>query len=128
MKLIIAGSRRIEVSSYCIRDILINYDIDCTVIESEVLDVITEIVSGGADGIDRCGEKLASKYHIPLKKFPTGWETHGKAAVPIRNRQMAEYADALLLIWDGESKGSANMKMEMLSMNKPVYEVIMRKL
>jgi hypothetical protein len=39
---------------------------------------------------------------------------------------MAEEADALLLIWDGESKGSANMKKEMLFKNKPVYEVILR--
>jgi hypothetical protein len=39
---------------------------------------------------------------------------------------MAEEGDALLLIWDGESKGSANMKKEMLFKKKPIYEVILR--
>lgn len=61
------------------------------------------------------------------KEFPADWKAHGKAAGPIRNKQMAEYADALLLIWDGESKGSASMKNEMLKLNKPVYEVIIKR-
>jgi hypothetical protein len=37
---------------------------------------------------------------------------------------MAEYGDALLLIWDGKSKGSKNMKARMKGMQKPVFEVI----
>lgn len=41
---------------------------------------------------------------------------------------VADYADALLLIWDGESKGSANMRSEMLNRRKLVYEVTLRKL
>jgi hypothetical protein len=41
---------------------------------------------------------------------------------------MAEYADALLLIWDGKSRGSLNMKQQMLKLEKPVYEVIVKKL
>jgi hypothetical protein len=39
---------------------------------------------------------------------------------------MAEYADALLLIWNGESRGSANMKENMVKLGKPVYEVILK--
>jgi hypothetical protein len=39
---------------------------------------------------------------------------------------MAEYADALLLIWDGSSRGSANMRQQMERRGKPVYEVILR--
>ena len=48
---------------------------------------------------------------------------NGKAAGHVRNKKMAEYGDALLLIWDGKSKGSANMKKEMQKLNKPIYEV-----
>jgi hypothetical protein len=40
---------------------------------------------------------------------------------------MAEYADALLLIWDGESKGSLNMKQRMIGLKKPVYEVVLKR-
>lgn len=75
---------------------------------------------------------MGIRYHNPtvnslkLTKFPADWDKFGKAAGHIRNKQMAEEADALLLIWDGESKGSANMKKEMLFKNKPVYEVILK--
>ena len=41
--------------------------------------------------------------------------------MPMRNREMAEYADALLAVWDGESKGTANMILEMHRMGKPVF-------
>jgi hypothetical protein len=39
---------------------------------------------------------------------------------------MAEEGDELLIIWDGESKGSANMKSQMLLLKKPVHEIILR--
>jgi len=128
MKLIIAGSRTIELEPQFLFSIL-----DRLTNTSPFFDNFDdlEVVSGGAGGMDRSGEKFVEWYvgtqaYMSLKKFPADWNTHGKAAGPIRNRQMAEYADALVLIWDGESKGSANMKMEMLSLNKPVFEIIMR--
>jgi hypothetical protein len=34
---------------------------------------------------------------------------YGKSAGPIRNRAMAEYAGALIAIWDGSSRGTLNM-------------------
>jgi hypothetical protein len=120
MKLIIAGSRTILTPWFAIEGLVQSTGIK----RSD----ITEIVSGTAKGIDQSGEVLAdSIWHKPLKKFPADWDKHGKAAGPIRNKEMAEYADALLLIWDGESRGSANMKETMLKLNKPVYEVILRK-
>jgi hypothetical protein len=44
--------------------------------------------------------------------FPAKWDKYGKAAGPLRNREMAAYADALILVWDGKSRGSANMLAE----------------
>jgi hypothetical protein len=41
--------------------------------------------------------------------FPADWKTHGKAAGPIRNRQMAKNAEALIALWDGNSRGTKNM-------------------
>lgn len=58
--------------------------------------------------------------------FQADWNKHGKAAGPIRNKEMANYGDALLLIWDGESRGSKNMKEEMLKLKKPIYEIILK--
>jgi hypothetical protein len=85
----------------------------------------TEIVSGCAKGADLGGEKYAEYFCIPLKKFPAEWEKYGNRAGPIRNNKMAVYADALVLIWDGKSKGSRHMKEAMLALKKPVYEIIM---
>lgn len=41
--------------------------------------------------------------------FPAHWRRWGAAAGPIRNRLMAERADALIAVWDGESRGTASM-------------------
>jgi glycerophosphoryl diester phosphodiesterase len=70
---------------------------------------ITELVSGGAAGVDKLGERYALESNTPLVVMQADWNQHGRAAGPIRNRQMAEYADALIAVWDGESKGTKNM-------------------
>lgn len=116
MKLIIAGSRHLYVTYDQLADFLTEH-LGCW-------SHVTEIVSGGARGIDASGEDFAKRYELKLTQFPAEWYKYGKSAGPKRNLQMATYADALLLIWDGESKGSANMKARMLGMKKPVIEVI----
>jgi len=70
---------------------------------------ILAVISGGARGVDALGEKWAEENGIPVKVFPADWDLHGKAAGPIRNREMAEAADALIALWDGESRGTKNM-------------------
>lgn len=76
--------------------------------------VITEVVSGACPtGADHWGEEWAKARGIPVKPFPADWEKHGKSAGPKRNRQMAEYGDRLLSIWDGKSPGTKNMNYEM---------------
>lgn len=120
MKLIIAGSRSIHLTPDQVLDIIVESMPTTHLYETK----LTEIVSGGAIGVDRSGEGFAEAYSLKLSRFPAGWSKYGLAAGPRRNLEMAEYADALLLIWDGKSKGSANMKARMLGMGKPVYEVI----
>lgn len=92
--------------------------------EFHLLYQIKEIVSGGATGMDSVGEAFAKNYHVPLKRFPADWAKYGGLAGPRRNREMAEYADALLLVWNGTSKGSANMKARMRGLGKPIFEVV----
>jgi hypothetical protein len=71
---------------------------------------ITEVVSGGATGADACGELWGSDNGLLITTFPADWDTHGPAAGPIRNRQMAEYADAVVLYPGG--RGTESMKRE----------------
>lgn len=104
MKVIIAGSRHFETQK-------VGLEGACEMF-SDALGPITEVVCGCAPGIDTLGREWALARNIPVKEFPADWGTHGRAAGPVRNRQMAEYADALILIWDGGSRGSASMKRE----------------
>ena len=122
MKLIVAGSRDLYFAHYFIDAIEGNvFDFD------DEDNELTEVVSGDCEtGVDKAGEGWANSVGLAVTKFPADWDTHGKAAGPIRNKQMAKYADRLLLIWDGKSKGSANMKKEMQKLNKPIYEVILK--
>jgi hypothetical protein len=70
---------------------------------------IEEIVSGNARGVDYIGEEIAEANEIPLKLFPADWDKHGKSAGWIRNNEMAKYADGLIAVWDGKSKGTKMM-------------------
>jgi hypothetical protein len=109
MKIIIAGSRTINNIAEVYRAFLnSHFDPD-------------EIVSGGAKGVDKLGERIAKDNSIPCRVFSADWGKYGKKAGYLRNKDMAEYADALVAVWDGESKGTANMIKLMKDMGKPVY-------
>jgi hypothetical protein len=82
---------------------------------------IDEVVSGGASGADKLGEDWAAVNLVPVKRFPADWLYYGKAAGPRRNRQMANYADALIAIWDGKSRGTFNMIETMKRRGKPFW-------
>lgn len=83
-----------------------------------------EIVSGTARGADKFGENYAKEMLLPIKRFKPDWDKFGKSAGMIRNRQMADYATHLILIWDGKSKGSANMKREAEKQGLKIREII----
>lgn len=122
MKLIVAGTRDLNISPQTIIGLMDTFGLD---LWSETGH---EIVSGEyPGGVDEAAKQIQKYIGVTYKGFPADWETYGKPAGPIRNRQMAEYADALLVIWDGQSSGSFNMKTTMKMLGKPVYEVIVRK-
>lgn len=114
MKLIIAGSRDVRLTIIEIGEVLRERKVP--------VELVTEVVSGGAAGMDTCGEEWASYHGIPIKYFPANWDLHGKAAGPMRNKEMALYADAALIVMKkGGSPGSKNMKDHMFRMKKAVY-------
>ena len=99
MKVIIAGSRE----GFTIEDVRI------AVLNREFYGIITEVVSGAARGVDRLGEQWAKENDIPIKQFIPDRDGLGKKAGHVRNREMGDYADALIALWDGESKGTKGM-------------------
>ena len=46
---------------------------------------------------------------LAVEYYPAEWEKHGKAAGYKRNARMADNADGLLAVWDGESRGTKHM-------------------
>jgi len=70
---------------------------------------LIEIVSGCANGADTLGERFAHEFGLPVARFPADWDTHGRSAGPLRNIEMAEYADALIAFPIGKSTGTRHM-------------------
>lgn len=66
----------------------------------------TEIVSGGARGIDRCAREYAKSHNIKLTEFLPEYERYGRSAPIKRNLQIIRYADIVLAFWDGKSHGT----------------------
>lgn len=129
MKVVIAGSRDLD-----------DFDMVCKAIEDSGFE-ITEVVSGGAKGADALGEQWAKQNKIPIKKFPADWKNlkaegavikdgpYGKYNVNAgfaRNKDMAEYCDALIAINLG-TNGTDNMVAAATELNKKVYEAKVKK-
>lgn len=110
MKLIIAGSRNID-----------DYDLVNKAVEESEYENICCVISGTAKGVDKLGEQWADKHNVCVLRMPADWNTYKKAAGPIRNAEMAKVADAAVIIWDGESRGTLNMIENMKKLNKPYY-------
>lgn len=81
------------------------------------------IVSGTARGADRLGIVFAKHYGIQVHEFPADWPRYGKRAGFIRNDQMRDFADAAIVFWDGQSRGSKHMIDAMKSINKLVQVI-----
>lgn len=100
---------------------------DCT--DSKILDAAllqcgwmpSKVVSGCAKGADTLGELWAKSQGVPIKRFPADWDKNGKAAGPLRNIEMACYAETLIALWDGKSKGTAHMIAEATKRKLKVY-------
>jgi len=98
MRCIIAGSRTVAKA-----------DVIEAMLQCPFTNEITVVVSGTARGADTFGEEWARSAARQVARYPADWNRHGKSAGFIRNRQMAENADALVAVWDGQSRGTANM-------------------
>ena len=69
----------------------------------------TEIVSGGAKGIDTCARKYAISHGIKLTEFLPEYSRYGRGVPLKRNLKIIEYADVVIAFWDRQSKGTKNV-------------------
>ena len=90
MKLLIVGSRSItdfDLSPYIAAD-------------------VDTVISGGAGGIDRLAENYADTHRLSKYIFRPRYDLYGRVAPLKRNEQMVDIADAVIIVWDGCSKGT----------------------
>ena len=104
MKIAIVGSRNLKVDA----------------LEEYLPKEVTEIVSGGARGIDTCAERYARTHGLKLTIFFPDYDQYGKIAPLKRNREIVEYADQVYAFWDGVSRGTSYTIEMAKSCAKPV--------
>lgn len=122
LKLAICGSREIKLSPSQI-DALVY-----TFLTPDPSAFDAEIVSGGARGVDTCAREYAKTFNLPITEFKPDYEKYPPKIAPlIRNGQIAEYADKLLVIRYPDSNGSMDVISKFKKLNKTVYEIIIHK-
>jgi len=110
MRVAIVGSRNLhDNEEYWYNKICENVPVNCT-----------EIVSGGADGIDTLAQRYAQEHGLLLKEFLPEYSRYGKSAAYIRNTEIVKYAHMVLAFWDGKSKGTADTVIKCYQLNKLV--------
>ena len=90
MKVAVVGSRQIEVTN----------------LGEYLPEGVTELVSGGAKGVDSCVRAYAEAYGIVYREFLPEYSRYKRGAPIKRNVQIVEYADIVIAFWDGKSKGT----------------------
>jgi hypothetical protein len=81
---------------------------------------ITKIITGGARGVDRLGERYAQENGIPYESMAADW-AKGRWAGFAHNRELSELGDALVAVYDGQSRGTAHMIDLMRKLGKPTF-------
>ena len=75
-------------------------------LEAFVPDGVTEIVSGGARGVDTAAACYARRHGIALREFLPDYHLFGSRAPLLRNDQIIAHCDCVLAFWDGQSRGT----------------------
>lgn len=83
----------------------------------------TEIVSGGARGIDTCAADYAEAHGLTLTVFKPDYRRFGRGAPLKRNLEIVAYADYVLVFWDGTSRGS-RFVMDACEKSRKTYRVV----
>lgn len=104
MKIAIVGSRNLTVNN----------------LEQYLPVGVTEIVSGGARGIDSCARAYAKSNGIPITEFLPEYEKYGRSAPIKRNDLIIDYSDIVLAFWDGKSRGTKYVIDQCVKKNKKI--------
>ena len=114
MQLLIAGGRDFD-----------DYELLCSVVDRYRGEHrVKRIVSGGAGGADRLGERYAKRHHLPILRIKPEWDRHGRAAGILRNQDLVDAADHVICFWDEKSKGTQDTIKKTRRANKSLEIVV----
>lgn len=105
VKIVIAGSRTFD--NYLMLRQKMSWVEDQLTAREPFVEI--EVFDGGAMGADHYGRKWAEKCGYKVHEYPADWKQFGKSAGYIRNEEMANDCDMVVVFWDGESKGTKHM-------------------
>ena len=94
------------------------------VLDRYISEEVEEIVSGGAVGVDFCAAEYAKNKGLKLAEFFPQYERYGRAAAIVRNKKIVDYADKIIVFWNGSSKGALSVIKYAQKIGKP-FEVIL---
>ncbi len=113
IKIVVAGCR--DFADYETAKNYIDFCISEIKDSSEII-----FISGGCKGADMLGERYAKENGYQIERHSAQWEKYGRAAGPMRNKEMAQCCDYAICFWDGKSKGTKSMIEYAKSMGKEV--------
>lgn len=108
MKVAVVGSRSVN-----------HYDVVKAILNQYTF---TQIISGGAKGVDTLAEQYSSEYNLvkPMVILPN-WNRYNRGAGAVRNREIVDHSDFVIAIWDGKSKGTLISINYAKKQNKSIY-------
>ncbi len=109
MKVAIIGSRTVKNPKVVLKKML-----------EELPDGCTEIVSGGAPGVDSLAEEFATQKGLKLTVINNDEPLE-------KSKMIADYADSLIAFWDCNSKGTAGIISCCTRNSKPVKIIAINK-
>ena len=87
----------------------------------------TEIISGGARGVDASAREYALRQGLKLTEYLPKYERYGRAAPLRRSIAIIENADLVLAFWDGASRGTKYVIDNCKKRNIPIKIYILSK-
>lgn len=111
MKIAVVGSRSLQVNN----------------LKEFLLDNVTEIISGGARGMDQCAKSYAEEHNIPLTEFFPDYSKYGRTAPLKRNIKIIKSADFVLAFWDGKSRGTKFVINNCKKMKVPIRVYVIKR-
>jgi len=115
MKLLICGSRTFYDYKILKREVL-------KFIKEQNI-IITDVISGCANGADILGEQFAADQKYNILRFPANWNKYGKSAGHIRNKQMVQIADYVICFWNKTSSGTKDT-IDLCEKYDKIYKVV----